>query len=316
MNLIVFDLEWNQCPDGKAYEVPEMPFEIVEIGAVKLDDTKAIIDTFHVYVRPSLYKAIHARTAEVIALTMDDLMREGIPFPEAADAFLAWCGEDPRFCTWGPLDLMELQRNLRWYGMLDRIKGPVPFDDVQKLFAIHCGTPKIRKSLQDAVEYLHFPEDAAFHLAIDDAMYTAKILQILPDSLIFNYYSIDCYQNPQSEDEEIRVRYETYEKFISREFVSKEEAMEDSEVTAVRCFICNKNARRLVRWFSNSSRNYLALGKCPEHGLVKSKVRMHKAEDGGYFAIKTTKMIHEDDAERIFTRQADIRHRRQVKRKK
>ena len=37
MNYIIFDLEWNQCPDGKVKENPALPFEIVEIGAVKLN---------------------------------------------------------------------------------------------------------------------------------------------------------------------------------------------------------------------------------------------------------------------------------------
>lgn len=36
MNYIVFDLEWNQCPYGKDKE-NQRPFEIIEIGAVKLN---------------------------------------------------------------------------------------------------------------------------------------------------------------------------------------------------------------------------------------------------------------------------------------
>ena len=38
MNYIVFDLEWNQCPYGKDRENKRLPFEIIEFGAVKLDD--------------------------------------------------------------------------------------------------------------------------------------------------------------------------------------------------------------------------------------------------------------------------------------
>ena len=37
MNYIIFDLEWNQCCGGRDMENPRMPFEIIEIGAVKLD---------------------------------------------------------------------------------------------------------------------------------------------------------------------------------------------------------------------------------------------------------------------------------------
>ena len=36
---IVFDLEWNQSAEGKQGEVRELPFEILEIGAVKLNSS-------------------------------------------------------------------------------------------------------------------------------------------------------------------------------------------------------------------------------------------------------------------------------------
>lgn len=49
MNYIVFDLEWNQCPDGKEKEIKDMPFEIIEIGAVKLDSQRRVIDTLQKY---------------------------------------------------------------------------------------------------------------------------------------------------------------------------------------------------------------------------------------------------------------------------
>ena len=35
MNYIVFDLEWNQSSSGEEPETALMPFEIIEIGAVK-----------------------------------------------------------------------------------------------------------------------------------------------------------------------------------------------------------------------------------------------------------------------------------------
>ena len=38
MNYIVFDLEWNQSPGGKRWSNSRLPFEIIEIGAVKLNE--------------------------------------------------------------------------------------------------------------------------------------------------------------------------------------------------------------------------------------------------------------------------------------
>ena len=40
MNYIVLDLEWNQSCRGKEYTVLGLPFEIIQIGAVKLDENK------------------------------------------------------------------------------------------------------------------------------------------------------------------------------------------------------------------------------------------------------------------------------------
>ena len=46
MNYIVLDLEWNQCPYGKGRENKKLPFEIIEIGAVKLNEKREIVDSF------------------------------------------------------------------------------------------------------------------------------------------------------------------------------------------------------------------------------------------------------------------------------
>ena len=40
MNYIVFDLEWNQNPSGKKTRNDRLPFEIIEIGAVKVNSKK------------------------------------------------------------------------------------------------------------------------------------------------------------------------------------------------------------------------------------------------------------------------------------
>ena len=44
MNYIVFDLEWNQSPNGKEFEEKGLPFEIFEIGAVKLNEKRDYVD--------------------------------------------------------------------------------------------------------------------------------------------------------------------------------------------------------------------------------------------------------------------------------
>ena len=316
VNYVVFDLEWNQCPYGKDFENPRLPFEVIEIGAVKLNEKKEYVDTFHALIRPTVYRRLHFQTSKVIGLKEADL-KSGRLFRDAAKDFLSWCGEDCRFCTWGTLDLTELQRNLNYYRMGDLLAGPILYEDVQKLFAITYESRKIRRALNYAVEFLHLPEDGGFHLAREDAVYTARILQTIPDDIIKENYSIDCYRNPKRREDEIRLRYADYEKFISREFDSKEKLLAAQDVVSVRCISCGRDVKREIRYFSDGSgRNHLAVGRCEEHGYVKCKLRVRESEDGKYYAIRTTKLISEEEMLEIRKKETFLRLKRQNRRKK
>lgn len=298
MNYIVFDLEWNQCPYGKERENPKLPFEIIEIGAIKLDENKRTIDQYHVMIHPMVYKKMHYRTQEILGISMKTL-EEGEFFYKAIREFLQWCGADYRFCTWGNMDLLELQRNMKYYGLQGLLEGPVYFYDVQKLFSIACEDGKSRKALEYGIDFLKLENSGQFHHALTDAYYTAEIFKILDGTIAEHNFSIDCYQNPKSKKEEIHVRFENYEKYISREFDCKEDAMKDREVASSRCFICGKNIRKKIRWFSMNSKNYYCMAYCPKHGYLKGKVRMKKTDEGRFYVVKTMKLIGEEEAEDI-----------------
>ena len=55
MNYIVFDLEWNQSPGGKKYSNSRLPFEIIEIGAVKMNKKREPVDVFQRLIKPQVY---------------------------------------------------------------------------------------------------------------------------------------------------------------------------------------------------------------------------------------------------------------------
>ena len=99
MNYIVFDLEWNQCPDGKEAGDPALPFEIIEIGAVKLDGSLQETGRFHRIIRPAVYPTLNSHTREIVQMD-EKKLKSGIPFPDAAREFLSFCGGDAMFCTW------------------------------------------------------------------------------------------------------------------------------------------------------------------------------------------------------------------------
>lgn len=314
MNYIVFDLEWNQCPYGKGQENERIPFEIIEIGAVKLNSEKQMIDQYQVLIQPRVYKKLHFRTKEIIQLDMKEL-EKGTAFYKAIREFLKWCGEDYRFCTWGNSDLLELQRNMKYYGVLQLLKGPIPFLDAQKLFSLDYEDGESRKSLEYAVDFLQIEKQKNFHRALSDAWYTAQVFAQIHDSVADVFYSIDSYQNPRKKEEEIHVIYPGYEKYISREFPSKEDAMTDKEVTSSRCFLCGKNVRKKVRWFANGQKNYYCLAYCANHGWMKGKIRMKKTEKGNIFVVKTMKLTDELEAQSIRDKKEEIKRKRRERRR-
>lgn len=309
---IVFDLEWNQSPKGKRGENPKIPFEIIEIGAVKLNRDREITDKFHRLVRPMIYKKIHFRTKEIIGVDMKAL-ENGDFFYQVIKEFLQWCGEDPMFCTWGAMDLTELQRNMKYYGQLNLLKGPLRYYDVQKLFSIAYEDGKSRKGLEYAIDFLQLEKTRDFHRALSDAYYTANILALIEERIATHNYSIDCYQNPQSKEEELYARFDRYSKYVSREFDSKEEAMKDKEIVSTRCAECNKNARKKTRWFSINSKNYYSVALCNRHGYLKGKIRMKKTDEGKFYVVKTVKLTDEAEAESIKIKKDDIRKKRKMR---
>lgn len=308
MNYIVFDLEWNQCPYGKDKENQRLPFEIIEIGAVKLNEKKEMTGEFHRLVRPMVYKKLHFKTEEILDMDMEQL-KEGDFFYKAVRDFFSWCGKDYIFCTWGNMDLLELQRNMKYYHLLDLLKGPVKFYDVQKLFSITYEDGKSRKALEYGIDYLGMEKSKDFHHALADAYYTAEIFKRLDLAVAEDNFSIDSFQHPRCKEEELYVAYPYSEKYITREFPGKEEAMKDKEVAAGRCFLCRKNVRKKIRWFSLNQKTYCCVALCPRHGYLKGKVRIKKAENGKIYVIKTMKLIDRSEAD-------DIRAKKELLQKK
>ncbi|MBR3525083.1 MAG: exonuclease domain-containing protein [Lachnospiraceae bacterium] len=190
MNYIVFDLEWNQPQDGKPTEARSLPFEIIEIGAVKLDGEYRIVDQYDQMIRPQVYHEINWRIRKMLDLKRGELSA-GRLFPRAASEFLEWCGEDPVWCTWGSQDLSELRRNMKFYRMRELGDEPIPYINVQRLYGLLIGNTAQSKALQTAVEELSLPTEVPFHRAYGDAWYTAKVLERLPDELKRDHLSWD-----------------------------------------------------------------------------------------------------------------------------
>lgn len=76
MDYIIFDLEWNQPPVEN--EIVTHPVfltgEIIEIGAVKLNECFEQVDELRLYIKPQYYTKMHHRVA---SLSRNDLSVPG-----------------------------------------------------------------------------------------------------------------------------------------------------------------------------------------------------------------------------------------------
>ncbi len=312
MNYIILDLEWNQGSSKEEESVQSLPFEIIEIGAVKLNSKREITGEFSELIKPQVYHKMHRITGKLIHLQMEQL-NDGHPFDEVMKRFRDWCGTNYIFCTWGPLDLAELQRNMRYYNLEPLGDRPFPFLDVQKLFSIGFEDRKSRRSLEYAIDFLNIKKDIPFHRAFSDAYYTAKVLSCLEEDVLKNH-SYDVFHLPRNKNMEIHAVFDTYAKYISREFNDKEEVMADKTVTATKCYLCHRPLRKKIRWFTPNGKHYYSVSYCDKHGFMKAKIRIRKAEDEKVYVVKTEKFITEDEVKAIRDKQERARQQRKEKR--
>lgn len=312
LNIIVLDLEWNQSPYGKGTSKKGMPFEIVEIGAVKLDADGNEIGRFSEKVCPRVYRRLHHVTAEILNVTMEEL-RKADCFPDVAERFFEWCGRDYRFATWGVMDLTELQRNCDYFSVSTTLEKPLFYYDVQKIYSIY--SDEKCQTLESVIEKLQIAKNEPFHQALSDAVYTAKIMKCLPKDILDTYISVDYHQNPKNHKEEIVLKYPKSSLFVSMEYENKETAMLDRKLKSLPCVICGRKIKKKIHWFSDSSSHFYCLGYCLEDGYLMGKINLKKTLEGKVFGVKNICLVDEERAERLKEKKEQLRKRRREKRK-
>lgn len=313
MDYIVLDLEWNQSAKGKDFQVEGMPFEIIQLGAVKLDKEMNMAGQYSAFIKPKVYLKLHDKVREMLGITQQDIDK-GVDFEVAAKEFLEWCGDDYMFVTWGSADLTELQRNMNYYGIKNTFPQPFLFYDLQKLYSIQFLNGKDRVSLKCAIDELGVEDGGGYHSAINDALYTARIMQKMDFESVSLYKSIDTYIIPKSRKKEIYMNFGNYQKYISKGFKSGDTAMSDRVVRSCECFLCKKPMKRLIRWFSTNSKVHYGLFLCEKHGLIRGKFKAKQDDNGMYYVIKILKCTDEEGAQKIRSRQLKEQERRRKKR--
>jgi inhibitor of KinA sporulation pathway (predicted exonuclease) len=172
MNYLVTDLECN-CTDKN--EFPREEMEIIEIGAVLLNEKLEIIAEFSSFVKPTIHPILTSFCKELTKIKQEYVDSEE-HIDKAIVEFEKWASEkgDYTFFSWGAFDYNQIQRECD----LKKITNPM----FQRNMNYKKNFAKIKKlkrgvGVRKALNILNMKFEGTPHRAIDDTRNIVKMIQ-------------------------------------------------------------------------------------------------------------------------------------------
>lgn len=298
MQYIILDLEWNQpiSYHSPAYKSVggKLLFEMIQIGAVKVDETLKVVDSFSQLIQPQHYVRLHPRIARITHISQDDLA-DAPAFSDAVQAFVDWCGDDYVLLTWGCDDISVLSQNMTFF------KCEIPMSkiyDAQQLFGAVTGNPKERKGLKAAMEQMEIVPDEdemPFHNAVNDAYYTALVFAKMPEpEKVLNYPLA-----PRKLQHLDRAKKESTAILRVR---SLKDALKSAAAQTPPCPICGKRMTVPEGYVRQRGDQYMALADCPQHGLAFVRLAFGKNEEGKRIMTRSSSLSEEQSPPYVHTK--------------
>ena len=303
MQYIVMDMEWNQpwpgSPSAKKVLPVHIRGEIIQIGAVRVTEEQFVTDEFQVLIRPKYYRRLNRRVSKLTGIKESRLLEDGVSFPEAMEAFRAWCGEDFVFLTWGFDDIGILQENLRLFNLDTAWTNR--WYNAQMIFNAQTDGSNSQKALKTAMETFGIEPTRPAHDALGDAYHTALICAML---------------NLQQGIEEYGAAVKSHEngfhgaeipgcidRKVFHGYADRREALSAMSGEENICPICG--GRMLgSRWFAQPGHRYMDLATCPEHGKFLIRVKLSDQQDN---TVRVSRLTYEatSEAAEAYARRAE-----------
>ncbi|HOU11377.1 MAG TPA: 3'-5' exonuclease [Clostridiales bacterium] len=240
MYYIILDLEWN---NAYAWKLQGAINEIIEFGAVKLDENLQEVDTFSSLVKSQIGKKLMGRVKRLTNLTNADIS-VGEPFNKVASEFRKWVGTgDNIILTWGDGDIRVLLDNYRYFCVIEKIPFLTRYADLQKYYQKMHGLHASRQiGLSDAAVRLEIdPTLYDTHRALGDSLLSAECLRKAFDRDLLAGMTVCCDETFYS-----RLLFKpTVIKKLTNPSVDRKELF-------YTCENCGRKAKRLTEWkYSN-----------------------------------------------------------------
>ena len=271
MHYITLDLEWNQAYAQKALAVQRqlscrLRGEVIQIGAVKLDERMQPIGSYQIIVKPKYFKKLHRHVSELTGITQDQ-MDMGTPLPIAEAGFRKWCGTDFAFLTWGPDDIPMLKENLHVHG----IDGSwlARTYDLQIIFNRQTDGLNKQRSLEYAMEYFEIPQRLPAHDALNDAYFTALVAEKL--DVIEGVRTYDLGKKEHLVDTVIGDADAGDDGYVT-----VEEMLEDAPVAAPECPVCKAALHSEGKPLHTKGQKYTFVYNCERCGKLIMTLKLHR----------------------------------------
>ncbi|MGL5415232.1 MAG: exonuclease domain-containing protein [Clostridium sp.] len=199
MGYVIIDLEFNRLDNIERYYPNlyeeykelrniEIESEIIEIGAIKVDQYMKIEDELKVYIKPSIFPILNPEIINITKITNEDL-EKGISFKEAIDRLKEFIGNNI-LCSWAKDDVAQIIINSHFHKYED-IKWVKKYLDIQEYVTKVIGAKK-SLSLKNALMRLNIKaDDNLLHDALNDANYTVQAFKQLYNYRIVKNYIVD-----------------------------------------------------------------------------------------------------------------------------
>lgn len=171
---VVIDLEMNKIQYDKRAEKDQLRSEIIEIGAVIVDENLNITDTFKTYVSPE-HSLLDNYIKGLTGIKYSDV--ESAPvFKDAIKGFIKWLPKDSIIVSWSDNDKTQIETEASSKGV-DISEMENYFDtwyDCQVEFTEKMNAQRIYK-LSEALVIADIDYDENIHDALVDAKNTALL---------------------------------------------------------------------------------------------------------------------------------------------
>jgi len=177
MYKIFVDLEMHPIARAFTKEFATLKNEIIEIGAVMLDEHLREIASFKEYVHPDYSNKVYAKYQKLTSITTE-MLADAPCFQSVFARFCKWCGNDYIIYSWSDNDIFTLEDNMLYHEM--EIDDLPACYDIQPMFDDQISQNDRNMALSYAVWKLDIKVSSGhLHDALCDAKETAEVMKRL-----------------------------------------------------------------------------------------------------------------------------------------